>query len=96
MTKLNLGNQRKIPFVNQLNFEPIIDWVCSTYPTADALGRLRDTTTINEDRLNDGVGSTYPIPDSLGRSQDTSIINEDGLYDVIFESRKPEAKRCNK
>jgi anti-repressor protein len=47
-------------------------------------------------RLSDGVCSTYPISDSLGRVQDTSIINEDGLYDVILESRKPEAKAFRK
>ncbi|WP_054954990.1 phage antirepressor KilAC domain-containing protein [Paenibacillus dakarensis] len=47
-------------------------------------------------RLNDDVCSTYPIPDSLGRTQDTTIINEDGLYDVILESRKPEAKAFRK
>lgn len=49
-----------------------------------------------KDRLNDDVSSTYPIPDKLGRVQDTTIINEDGLYDVILESRKPEARAFRK
>mgnify|MGYP001396157799 CR=1 FL=1 len=49
-----------------------------------------------KERLSDDVSSTYPIPDSLGRMQDTTIINEDGLYDVILESRKPEAKAFRK
>jgi Prophage antirepressor len=47
-------------------------------------------------RLNDDVCSTYAIPDNLGRPQETTIINEDGLYDVILESRKPEAKAFRK
>lgn len=47
-------------------------------------------------RLSDDVISNHPIPDALGRLQDTTIINEDGLYDVILESRKPEAKAFRK
>ncbi|MCD8236353.1 MAG: phage antirepressor [Prevotellaceae bacterium] len=47
-------------------------------------------------RLTDDVLSKYPISDSLGREQVTNFINEDGLYDVILDSRKPEAKRFRK
>lgn len=47
-------------------------------------------------RLGDGVISKYPILDSLGRMQEANFINEDGLYDVIFDSRKPEAKSFRK
>ncbi|MNW46572.1 hypothetical protein D3C74_238740 [compost metagenome] len=47
-------------------------------------------------RLSDDVISNHLIPDSIGRQQDTTIINEDGLYDVILESRKPEAKEFRK
>lgn len=47
-------------------------------------------------RLSDDVLSKYPISDSLGREQVTNFINEDGLYDVILDSRKPEAKRFRK
>lgn len=47
-------------------------------------------------RLSDEVCSTYPIPDALGRLQEKTIISEDGLYDVIFESRKPQAKEFRK
>ena len=43
-------------------------------------------------RLNDEVISNYPILDSLGRTQNALFVNEDGLYDVILDSRKPEAK----
>lgn len=47
-------------------------------------------------RLSDDVVSTYPIPDSLNRIQLTNFVNEDGLYDVILDSRKPEAKAFRK
>lgn len=47
-------------------------------------------------RLTDGVISNYPIVDSLGREQQALFVNEDGLYDVIFDSRKPEAKAFRK
>lgn len=43
-------------------------------------------------RLEDAVISNYPIVDSLGREQNATFINEDALYDVIFDSRKPEAR----
>ena len=47
-------------------------------------------------RLSDDVLSKYPIPDSLNRIQQTNFVNEDGLYDVILDSRKPEAKAFRK
>ena len=47
-------------------------------------------------RLTDGVVSTQPVFDSLGRQQVANFVNEDGLYDVILDSRKPEAKRFRK
>lgn len=47
-------------------------------------------------RLNDDVVSTHTVPDSLGRPNKATIINEDGLYEVILDSRKPEAKAFRK
>lgn len=47
-------------------------------------------------RLSDEVISNYPILDSIGRQQVVNFINEDGLYDVILDSRKPEAKKFRK
>lgn len=47
-------------------------------------------------RLEDGVISNEVIYDGLGRTQQATFINEDGLYDVIIDSRKPEAKRFRK
>lgn len=40
----------------------------------------------------DDVGTTDTI-DRLGRSQRVTTVNESGLYDVILDSRKPQAKR---
>lgn len=47
-------------------------------------------------RLDDGVISNNPITDNLGRQQVANFVNEDGLYDVILDSRKPEAKQFRK
>jgi prophage antirepressor-like protein len=47
-------------------------------------------------RLDDGVVTIHPTKDSLGRTQKASFVNEDGLYDVILDSRKPEAKAFRK
>ena len=47
-------------------------------------------------RLSDEVISNYPIIDNLGRTQQALFVNEDGLYDVILDSRKPEAKLFRK
>jgi prophage antirepressor-like protein len=47
-------------------------------------------------RLDDGVVTIHPTQDSLGRTQQTNFVNEDGLYDVILDSRKPEAKAFRK
>ena len=40
--------------------------------------------------------SNHPIVDSLGRTQQALFVNEDGLYDVILDSRKPEARQFRK
>jgi anti-repressor protein len=47
-------------------------------------------------RLDDGVVTIHPILDSLGREQQANFVNEDGLYDVILDSRKPEARKFRK
>lgn len=49
-----------------------------------------------KDRLDDEVVSTHPIADSLGRMQETTFVNEVGLYQVIFQSKKEEAKEFTK
>ena len=47
-------------------------------------------------RLCGEVITNEVIPDSLGRQQEMILINEDGLYDVILDSRKPQAKTFRK
>lgn len=47
-------------------------------------------------RLTDDVVSTHTATDALGRQNMLSFVNEDGLYDVILDSRKPEAKAFRK
>ena len=49
-----------------------------------------------KERLSDEVVSTDLIVDSMGREQQALFVNEDGLYDVILDSRKPEAKAFRK
>lgn len=47
-------------------------------------------------RLEDGVFTIHPTKDRIGRTQNMNYVNEDGLYDVILDSRKPEAKAFRK
>lgn len=46
-------------------------------------------------RLNKEVISNYPLQ-TAGGVQHALFVNEDGLYDVILDSRKPEAKAFRK
>lgn len=56
----------------------------------DALD-LKNISDVASRLDEDGVGTTEVI-DNLGRTQKTNIVTEAGLYEVIFMSRKPEAK----
>ena len=47
------------------------------------------------ERLDKGTVSSGPLP-TAGGIQQANFINEDGLYDVILDSRKPEAKKFRK
>lgn len=47
-------------------------------------------------RLDDGVISNEVIYDSLGRKQNAVFVNEDGFYDVVLDSRKPNARDFRK
>lgn len=61
------------------------------------LCRILDLRTADvRQRLSDDVVSTHPIPDKLGRTQQANFVNEEGLYDVVLDSRKPEAKAFRK
>lgn len=47
-------------------------------------------------RLTDDVISSHTVSDSKGRKNRLNFVNEDGLYDVILDSRKPEARAFRK
>lgn len=63
---------------------------------ADVCRVLELQTSAVMRRIEDGVITSHPIQDSLGRTQLANFVNEDGLYDVILDSRKPEAKAFRK
>lgn len=44
------------------------------------------------DRVDPDALSTAEVIDSMGRTQSAATVNESGLYEVIFLSRKPEAR----
>ena len=67
-----------------------------TFCLADVCKALGLTTNGITRRLQDEVISNHPITDSLGRTQQALFVNEDGLYDVILDSRKPEARQFRK
>ena len=46
-------------------------------------------------RLHKDVVSNHTL-ETTGGPQQVTVINEDGLYDVIFDSRKPQARRFRK
>lgn len=46
-------------------------------------------------RLDEGVISSHPL-ETAGGTQQANFVNEDGLYDVILDSRKPEARAFRK
>src|SRR5690625_485600 len=46
-------------------------------------------------RLDKDVVSNYPLK-TAGGMQQATFVNEDGLYDVILDSRKPEARKFRK
>ena len=56
----------------------------------DALG-LGNTSMVADRLDSDGV-STTEVLDNRGVQQKTTVVTEAGLYEVIFMSRKPEAK----
>ena len=43
-------------------------------------------------RIDPDALSTTEVIDSMGRKQHAGIVNEPGLYEVVFLSRKPEAR----
>lgn len=62
---------------------------------ADVCGALGLRQGDVKQRLDEGVVSTQPLA-TAGGVQQANFVNEDGLYDVILDSRKPEAKKFRK
>ncbi len=62
---------------------------------SDVCGILGLTTKGVNQRLEKGVISNYPL-ETAGGTQQALFVNEDGLYDVILDSRKPEARQFRK
>ena len=58
---------------------------------ADVCKVLELTPSKVAQRLEKDVLSKYPLQ-TAGGIQELNFVNEDGLYDVILDSRKPEAK----
>ena len=74
--------------VARLNNEPI-------FCIADLCKILDLTPSKVSQRLSEDVLSKYPLKTN-GGEQIANFVNEDGLYDVILDSRKPEAKAFRK
>lgn len=62
---------------------------------ADLCKALDLHPNVVKQRLTKDVCSTYPL-ETAGGVQQVNFVNEDGLYDVILDSRKPEAKQFRK
>lgn len=68
-------------------------WFC-VKDVCDTLGLTNSRKSI-ENIDKDDVTTSYII-DSLGRKQNANFVNESGLYQLIFQSRKQEAKSFKK
>jgi len=66
-----------------------------TFCLIDVCNALGLTPKFVNQRLDKGVVSNHPLQ-TAGGVQQALFVNEDGLYDVILDSRKPEAKQFRK
>lgn len=57
---------------------------------------IQHTQPIVQRYKEGGVFSKYTIEDSFGRLREMTMVNEEGLYEILFDSRKDEAKRFRK
>ena len=94
-----LNNQKSDASVIQVFNSPQFGEIRTAGTSEEPLFCLSDVCSVLglrqgdvKQRLDDGVVSTQPIIDALGREQQANFVNEDGLYDVILDSRKPQAK----
>ena len=80
----HLGNDIRVMTDNQGEPLFVLKDVCN----ALEIGNPREVVR----RLDGDDVSTTDVIDNLGRKQKTNVVTEAGLYEVIFMSRKPEAK----
>lgn len=80
----HLGNDIRVITDNQGEPLFVLKDVCDALD----LGNNREVAR----RLDSDGVSTTDVIDNLGRKQQTNVVTEAGLYEVIFMSRKPEAK----
>ena len=73
-----------------MNGEPY--FVAKDVCEALAISNNRDAVS----RLDDDEKCAVGIPDAIGREQMMTAVSEGGLYELIFQSRKPEAKAFKK
>lgn len=57
---------------------------------------LQHTQSVVQRYEEHDVFSKYTIEDRFNRSQEMTMLNEEGLYELIFDSRKPIAKKFRK
>lgn len=98
-----LNNQKSDASAIQVFNSPQFGEIRTAGTSEDPLFCLSDVCSVLglrqgdvKQRLDDGVVSIQPIIDTLGREQQANFVNEDGLYDVILDSRKPQAKAFRK
>lgn len=88
LTTFNFNNNQVRTVL--INNEP---WfVASDVCAALTIASHRDAISSLDEEDRDAVG----ITDAIGRTQETAVVNESGLYNLIFRSRKPEAKAFKK
>lgn len=67
-------------------------WVAADVCAVLEISNSRDALTRLDEEERDAVVSS----DTMGRPQQMNIINESGVYNLVFSSRKPEAKAFKK
>ena len=97
-----LNNQKSDASAIQVFNSPQFGEIRTAGTSEDPLFCLSDVCSVLglrqgdvKQRLDKGVVSTQPL-ETAGGIQQANFVNEDGLYDVILDSRKPQAKAFRK
>lgn len=103
MTETNKKNPQKMAISEVFTFKPsnapvrvqVINeepWFCGK-DVCESLGVRNHTDSLGRLDEDEKRGSTIPTP---GGNQTLMFVSESGLYNLIFQSRKPEAKAFRK